>query len=189
MPHTFHPQHANHLDSMFRRIFLPPLKILNTIGLKSNDIFLDIGAGTGFFAIPASQLLTYGKVIATDTQEEMLQLLSHKIKEKNINNIEILLSKENDPSVPKESATVAFMSFVLHEVENKKEMLIHIHKALKKGGKIAIIEFNKWALFGPPKQERISPQALKKLLEETGFKKITVTKLTMLTYMAIALKE
>jgi len=107
----------------------------------------------------------------------------------NINNIEILLSKENDPSVPKESATVAFMNFVLHEVENKKEMLSNIHKALKRGGKIAIIEFSKYALFGPPKQERISPQALKKLLEETGFKKITVTKLTMFTYMAVALKQ
>jgi len=189
MPHTFHPQHAKHLDSIFRRMFLPPLKILNTIGLKSNDIFLDIGAGTGFFAIPASQLLVYGKVMATDTQEEMLRLLSHKIKEKNINNIEIILSKENDPSVPKESATVAFMSFVLHEVENKKEMLSNIHKALKRGGKIAIIEFSTYALFGPPKQERISPQALKKLLEETGFKKITVTKLTMFTYMAVALKQ
>jgi len=44
-------------------------------------------------------------------------------------------------------------------------------------------------LFGPPKQERISPQVLKKLLEETGFTKITVTKLTMFTFVAVALKQ
>ncbi|MGQ9844569.1 MAG: class I SAM-dependent methyltransferase, partial [Spirochaetota bacterium] len=110
------------------------------------------------------------------------------IKEKNINNIELILSKENDPSVPTESATVAFMSFVLHEVENKKEMLLNIHKALKNGGKIAIIEFNTYALFGPPKQDRISPDHVKKLLEETGFTRTTVTKLTLFTYVAIALK-
>lgn len=189
MPHKFHPQHAGHLDSIFRRMFLPPVKILNTIGLKSDDIFLDIGAGTGFFAIPASQLLIHGRVIATDTQEDMLRLLSHKIKEQNITNIELILSQENDPTVPKESATVAFMSFVLHEVENKKEMLLNIHKSLKKDGKIAIIEFSTHALFGPPKQERISPQALKKLLEETGFTKVTVKKLTMFTYVAIAFKQ
>lgn len=180
MPHKFHPQHAKHLHSIVRRIFLPPSKILNTIGLKSNDILLDIGAGTGFFSIPASQLLIFGKVLATDTQEEMLRLLSHKIKEKNINNIELILSKENDPSVPTESATVALMSFVLHEVDNKTEMLLNIHKALKNEGKIAIIEFNTYPLFGPPKQERISPNHLKKLLEETVFTKTTVKSLLCL---------
>ncbi|MGB4268171.1 MAG: class I SAM-dependent methyltransferase [Spirochaetota bacterium] len=189
MPHTFHPQHAKHLDSTLRKIFFPPSRILRTIGLKSNDIFLDIGAGTGYFSIPASQIITYGKVIAIDTQDEMLQLLSHKIKKQNINNIEIIHSSQNNPSVPEDLGTVAFMSFVLHEVENKKEMLVNVHRALKKGGKIVIIEFSKHAIFGPPKQERISAEYVKKLLEETGFTGITVKKLTMFTYMAKAFKH
>ncbi|NMB65193.1 MAG: class I SAM-dependent methyltransferase [Spirochaetes bacterium] len=189
MPHKFHPEHAKHLDSIVRKVLFPPLKILNTIGIKSNDIFLDIGAGTGFFAIPASHMLTYGKVIATDTQEEMLQLLSHKIKQQNINNIEIIHSSENGPSLPEESVTFAFMSFVLHEVQNKPEMLLNIHRALKKGCRLAIIEFSKYAIFGPPKSERISPEYVKKLLEETGFTRITVKKLTMFTYVALAFKQ
>ncbi len=188
MPHKFHPKKAKHLDSIWRKVFLPPDKVLHAIGLKSNDIFLDIGAGTGFFAIPASKMLTEGKVIACDTQEEMLQLLSHKIKEQNITNIDIIHSQENNPLVPQEMATRAFMSFVLHEVENKKEMLGNIYRALKKGGAIAIIEFSKCAIFGPPHSERISPERLKKLLEETGFTGITVTRLNPSTYMAIAHK-
>lgn len=80
------------------------------------------------------------------------------------------------------------MSFILHEVDNKTEMLLNIHKALKNGCKIAIIEFNTYTLFGPPKQERISPNYLKKLLEKTGFTKNTAAKLAMFTYLAMTCK-
>jgi 16S rRNA C1402 N4-methylase RsmH len=81
------------------------------------------------------------------------------------------------------------MSFVLHEVENKKEMLANIHAALKEGGRIAIIEFKRNVRsFGPPNHERIGEDELKKLLEEAGFTDISIQSLRRSTYLATAVK-
>ena len=56
---------------------LPPEKVLLLTGLKEGDIFLDIGAGIGYFAIPAAEITgESGKVIAADISPEMLDELN-----------------------------------------------------------------------------------------------------------------
>jgi len=188
MTHIYDPTHAHHLDSLFRRLMYPPVKILKHIGLQPDDIFCDIGAGTGFFSIPASGLLPKGKVIAVDIQPIMIQLLSQKITDLHITNIETIVSTNHDLLLSQESITFAFMSFVLHEVENKEQMLCTIYNALRSDGKIAIIEFSKKALFGPPKHERISENEIKNLLENAGFNDISLEKYNFFAYLAKARK-
>jgi len=188
MPHTFNPKRAKHLNSFIRRLLFPPHTILKKIGLKPDDILLDVGAGIGFFSIPAACVLTHGKVIAIDTQEQMIQLLSQKIKQKDIQNIQTFVSRESEIPIPEESATCALLSFVLHEVENKQAMMNNIYHALRKEGKLAIIEFNETTLWGPPKHERIKQAQIKQLLTEAGFSQIAIQKLNFLSFLVIAKK-
>jgi hypothetical protein len=46
-------------DIQKRREILPAFQILAVIGLKEGDIFADIGAGTGYFSIPAVEIIGF----------------------------------------------------------------------------------------------------------------------------------
>ena len=77
MMHRFDPKNLARLDSPERRALLPPEKTLHTIGLKEGETLLDIGAGIGYFSIPALDIVgPAGSVIAADLSSEMLAELT-----------------------------------------------------------------------------------------------------------------
>lgn len=68
---------------------LPPEKLLSLLPIKNNHVILDLGAGTGYFAIPAAQM-TRETVFALDIEPELLTDLKIKMEEQNISNIKRL---------------------------------------------------------------------------------------------------
>ena len=73
MAHRFDPKNIERLDNPARRELLPPVKILTDIGLAQGHRLLDIGAGIGYFSLPALDIVgPRGRVIAADVSAEML---------------------------------------------------------------------------------------------------------------------
>ncbi len=56
MEKRFNPQHLHKLDNPERRKSLPPDKLLDLLKIRDTDTVLDLGAGTGYFTLPASWL-------------------------------------------------------------------------------------------------------------------------------------
>jgi trans-aconitate methyltransferase len=48
----FDPKNFKKLDSAERRNIMPPRETLVKLGLRIDDVFVDIGCGTGYFTIP-----------------------------------------------------------------------------------------------------------------------------------------
>ncbi len=84
-----------------------PGEIFNRVSffLFPDDIVLDIGAGTGAFAIPLSNIVK--KVIALDPSSHQLKILKEKAKNNNSNNI-IYLEKEWNEASKEELGTVDY---------------------------------------------------------------------------------
>ncbi len=171
MAHKFNPAHMEKLDNPDRRELLPPVKMLTDLGLKEGYTVLDIGAGIGYFTIPASEIVgKKGKVIAVDTSEEMIEKLKHRVSNAHIENIEILKSEEYDFVIENSTVDFALLSQVLHEVDDKKRFLLKAHEILKASGEIAIIEWERnETKFGPPIEHRIDRIEAIKMLDEVGF--------------------
>ncbi len=171
MAHKFNPAHMEKLDNPDRRELLPPVKMLTDLGLKEGYTVLDIGAGIGYFTIPASEIVgKKGKVIAVDTSEEMIEKLKHRVSNVHIENIEILKSEEYDFVIENSTVDFALLSQVLHEVDDKKRFLLKAHEILKASGEIAIIEWERnETKFGPPIEHRIDRIEAIKMLDEVGF--------------------
>ena len=53
---VFNPANKSKLDSPERYKILPPFKTLKIMCLKEDDIMIDIGCGTGYFTLPASEI-------------------------------------------------------------------------------------------------------------------------------------
>jgi len=98
MPHKFDPQHMAKLDE--RKKILPPKEILLELGLKAGEVMIDIGAGSGYFSIPAVEIVgEKGGVIAVDNSKEMINELSTRVGKSGSGNIEIVLSAEQEEPV------------------------------------------------------------------------------------------
>jgi ubiquinone/menaquinone biosynthesis C-methylase UbiE len=190
MAHRFNPDRLAQLDNPLRRLLLPARRTLEHLGVMKGDIVIDVGAGSGYFSIPASETVgDEGEVFAVDIQSEAIAIIERKRIEKSRANLHTVLSSETGLGLQDGIATLAFMYTVLHEVEDKAAMLRDLYRALKSGGRIAIVEFGKGALFGPPSSERISEKSMIALLGGAGFKKASIKGWGPSHYAATAVKE
>jgi FkbM family methyltransferase len=161
----------NKLDNPERRKMLPPRETLIKLGLSDSNKFCDIGAGIGYFSLPAAEIVGQnGKVFAIDISADMLAIIKEKQAEYSVKNIELVESKEYDLNITDGAANFAFMCNVLHEIDDKKRFLVEINRILENSGALAIIEWNENRQnFGPQLEERILVKELTAILIDAGF--------------------
>ncbi len=119
--------------------FLRPVgnEIIQMLGLKNNDMVLDIAAGTGEPGLTIATMLKDGKVVITDLAENMLEIVRENAATKGISNIETVACDVcelpfADNTFDAISCRFGFMFFP-DMLLAAKEMV----RVLKPGGKIA----------------------------------------------------
>lgn len=143
-----------------RHELLQPERTLREFGLKEDMHVLDIGAGTGFFARAAANIVgKRGTVYAADISSEMLASFRRFGVPDNVHLIE-----SNELEIPLPAGIVDFIlfAFVLHESSNIPGFLAEAIRIAKPGGRIAIVEWKKQTEEnGPPEEERLSLEELR----------------------------
>jgi ubiquinone/menaquinone biosynthesis C-methylase UbiE len=129
------------LDRPEREAEEAPSLLVRNLGLKPGDVVADVGAGTGYFALRIAPLVPRGKVLAVDVQPEMLQILEHKRREARLRNVQPMLGKPDDPRLPAGSVDLALLVDVYHEFAYPREMMLGVVRALKPGGRVALVEY------------------------------------------------
>jgi len=107
--------------------------------LLPSGYILDVCSGTGDVAIEVSKK---SNVIASDFCVEMLQLCAKKIKKKNIGNIYCVQNDAENLSFKDETFNGAIVAFGIRNVADIKKALSEMHRVVKKGGKVVILEFS-----------------------------------------------
>jgi len=108
-------------------------------------------------------------VVAIDCQPEMIRHIHHKVMSEGIPNVEALLAKPDDPSIPPR-VDLVFICDVLHHVSNRTEWLKKLHAQMASGARLVLIEFRSGKLpEGPPEAMKIPKATLISLLAEAGF--------------------
>ncbi len=107
--------------------------------LLPSGYILDVCSGTGDVAIEVSKK---SNVIASDFCEEMLQLCTRKIKKRNIENIYCIRNDAENLSFKDETFNGAIVAFGIRNVADIKKALSEMHRVVKKGGKVVILEFS-----------------------------------------------
>jgi len=170
MAAKFDAARLKRLMSAERRTELPPGPILEKIGLRAGQTFADIGAGPGFFALPAAEIVgPQGRVFGLDVNEVMLVELRKNAARKKLSNIEICLIPEEGGGLPA-GTDFYFLANVFHEIDDRTAYLRDLRKRMSERSRLVIIDFlKKKTKHGPPLPHRIPLQVLRELLAESGF--------------------
>ncbi len=131
---------AGSLDNRIRRWIQNPQKILGPY-IEEGMIVLDIGCGPGFFTIDMAQMVgNSGRVIASDLQDGMLQKVSEKIKETELEKRITLHKSEENMIGVSEHVDFILLFYMVHEVPNVEGFFSEIETILKPDGRIFMVE-------------------------------------------------
>ncbi len=137
---------------------------VRALDLKPGEAAADIGCGTGYYASRMARIVgDKGTIFGVDIQQEMLDLLTRKMRLMSITNVKPVLGTEKDPKLPPESCDLMLMVDVYHEFDHPYEMVRAMIPALKKGGRLVFIEFRKEDATVPIKEvHKMSEAQIKK---------------------------
>ena len=145
--------------------------------IKPGERVADIGCGSGFFTWYFSKTVgDKGKVYATELNKNAIKYVDDFIEKYGIKNIKTIVTKMNKSGLDDNSVDTIFMCSMYHaayitDIEFVKDSFIDtLHKALRKGGRIIIVDNNVTApgvpsYYGPG----ISPELLIQQLKYYGF--------------------
>jgi len=127
-------------DGMNKWLNFEGKTFLKEIGIKKNYVVLDFGCGHGTYTIPASLTVgEHGWVYAIDKNQETLNDLLFKAKEKGLQNIKIIkLAPQMQLPLSAQSVDVILLYDVLHLVEHREQLLIELYQILKSQGILSV---------------------------------------------------
>ncbi len=168
--HKFDVAHRAYLDSEERRSYLDPRAILGAFEVRPGMHLADVGSGTGFFAIPAAEIVgPKGRVYAVDLSADMLEDLQAKLRKSPSRILRPLRSTEDRIPLPDGSVDFVFMACVLHELDGPGTLL-EARRILRPRGRIGIVDWIKEDMeFGPPKAHRLDEGEANGVLHDAGF--------------------
>jgi ubiquinone/menaquinone biosynthesis C-methylase UbiE len=127
-----------------REVYSGRETVLDACAIKAGFTVADIGAGTGFYSrLFASAVGGEGWVYAVDISPRFLEHVNAKSQEDKVTNITSVLCSDRSVRLPPNSVDVVFICDTYHHFEFPQSTLASIHRALKPGGTLVVIDFER----------------------------------------------
>lgn len=123
-------------------------KAIRTVRAKPGDKIIDVATGTGDMAINLARTYSETQIHGVDIAPRMLEFARKKTAGKGLQD-RIVYSEadsENLP-MPDNSFNHATVAFGVRNFENLEQGIREIHRVLKPGGRIVVLEFTKPRIF------------------------------------------
>jgi ubiquinone/menaquinone biosynthesis C-methylase UbiE len=137
-------QFVKRFESAARDVYVQRHKISRAVGLRTGDAVADIGAGTGLFTfLFADRVGAKGTVYAVDISPVFLKYIADQAKQRGQEAVvKAVLNTQDSIALPAHSIDAAFICDTYHHFEHPEKMLASIHRALRPGGRLVVIDFD-----------------------------------------------
>jgi ubiquinone/menaquinone biosynthesis C-methylase UbiE len=180
------PNFINTFEKNGREIYDFRKEIVEACKLKPGTAIADIGAGTGLLTrMFAPAVGDKGKVYAVDIAQKFLDHIKKTCDDNGIKNVSYVKCTATSVELPENSIDVAFICDTYHHFEFPAKTMASIHKALKPGGHVVLIDFHRikgqstdWVMG----HVRAGQEVFAKEVEESGFKQVEEKKFMKQSY-------
>ena len=175
--HLFDPARAASLLDPQQRMVADPLALVREMGILLGMQVVDLGCGAGFFTHALLEAVGEdGRVVAVELQEPILAVLRERLG--SYPRLEVILADLLNTGLESGGWDAVFVAFTLHEVP-VAAALVEIRRILRPGGVLAILDWGHARTcperepgrnVGPPEEERLLPEVLRRQLVEAGWR-------------------
>lgn len=157
-----------------REVFEKRLAIVDAAAPKLGQTIADVGAGTGLFTrLFAARVGPQGRVYAVDIARSFVEGNLQRARQAKLQNVVGIISTQTDTRLPENAVDLAFVSDAYHHFEDPPAMLASIRRALKPGGTLVVIDFERVPGVSPDwilKHVRGGKEDFRREIEAAGFR-------------------
>ena len=181
MHHSYHSEEE-------RRTWQNPEAILAKAGVQAGNVFIDLGCGFGFFALPAAKIVgEHGTVCGVDIDGDALGKLHTRAADAGLRNVRLKTAQAEKVSLCNRCADIAFIGIALHDFKDPLKVLRNAKSALNSSGRLVNVDWKKESMpIGPPLEIRFSEKQASSLIRRAGFTIESVADVGVYHYMIIA---
>lgn len=163
---------ASVFDDPKRDAWQKPAGVVDTLGLGPGMWVADLGAGTGYFSrYLAAAVGATGVVFAVETEPNMVRHLRERAEKERTQNLIPVLASFDDPRLPPAAIDLVLIVDTYHHIDERRGYLERLARALKPGGRVAIIDWREGKLpVGPPPEHKIARTQVVEEMESVGYR-------------------
>jgi len=172
MPHKFDDAEkwAKHFEGPERDAWQKPAHVVEKMEITPGMEVADIGAGTGYFLPHLSSAVgPEGAVHALDIEENLVTHMSQKAADQKLDNVHPRRIEPDNPALEEGSIDRILIVNTWHHIGERTEYAAKLKTALSEGGAIYIVDFELDSDKGPPRNHKLSKEAVVRELQEGGF--------------------
>ena len=156
------------------------------VGLRSGMTVVDVGAGTGYYALPACAAVgPTGKVYAVDVSGPLIELLRERSAR--YPNLTPVRSRPNRVPLPDAIADRVLLANLVHGVP--PATIVEAVRLLRPGGRLVDVDWRKEpTLGGPPVEFRLSESEASRVLQRYGLEVVARSSLGPAHYVVVGAK-
>ncbi len=141
------------MESRLRQWLMNPVKTLRGAGIQPGQTVLEVGCGTGFFTMPAAQLIgDQGCLVAMDVSSGFIEKVSKKVQNADLRNVRIVKRDALDTGLDIESIDkVLLFGVIPFPLLPLNRLLPEMHRVLKPEGTLVVWSFPPVVHFWVPK--------------------------------------
>jgi ubiquinone/menaquinone biosynthesis C-methylase UbiE len=155
-----------------------PTEVLHALDIKPGDVVVDLGCGSGYFALRLSpQAGKNGRVLGEDIRRLPLVFLWFRTILKNEHNITVVRGDATDPHLPPERVNEVLIANTYHELTDSQAILAHVRESLMPDGRLVVVDrAPKPSNIGasPLAEHEISAEQVEKELRRAQFEIVTL---------------
>lgn len=116
-------------------------RVMDILKISGDRSVADIGAGSGWFTVRAAQR-TSGNVYAVEINQAFIDHIKNRAANEKLINISTVLSKPDDPKLPRDSVDTVLILKTYHEIAQPVRFMKNLLPALRNGALVGIIDRN-----------------------------------------------
>ena len=139
-----------------RKKWQKPSAVVRALGLRRGQVIAEVGSGPGYFTPRLARAVgPSGHVYALDPEAAVLDVMRKRIKQAGVKNVTPVLSRDDDPLLPRGRCDVALLINAYHHMRGRPVFLRRLVASLPRGARVVNIDWDEETEFGPPPRRRV----------------------------------